>query len=62
MNFFGYFFLAFVGLVIGAVLYAWWHKFVSNRPDKYGKGPGYDLRGAERGNWVRARDERPKQD
>ncbi|MDU8926382.1 hypothetical protein RXV86_03195 [Alisedimentitalea sp. MJ-SS2] len=49
MEYLGYLFLALNALFIGAVLYAWWQKFVRNRPDRYGKGPGHDLRGMERG-------------
>lgn len=45
--------LAFLAFVICFILWAWWQKFVNNRPDRYGKGPGHDLRGAERGQWHR---------
>lgn len=49
MNFWGYFFFAFLALALWAILYSWWQKFVRNRPDRYGKGPGHDPRGMERG-------------
>lgn len=32
---------------LGAVLYVWWQKFISNKPDRYGKGPKHELRGSE---------------
>ena len=53
MTFAGYFFLAFMALTLWAVVWAWWHKFVTNQPERYGKGPGHDLRGPERGQWDR---------
>ncbi|GIT92352.1 hypothetical protein JANAI62_28100 [Jannaschia pagri] len=53
MNLWGWFFFAFLGLAVGAILYSWWHKFVTNTPEKYGKGPGHDLRGPERMQWDR---------
>lgn len=40
--------LAFVGAALCAVLYAWFHRFITGRQDKYGRGPGHDQRGAER--------------
>ena len=49
MNFWGYFFFAFLALAVWDILYAWWQKFVRNRSDLYGKGPGHDPRGMERG-------------
>lgn len=55
MNFWGWLFLAFLALVVAAVLYAWWQKFVTGRPDRYGKGKGHELRGPERGQWDRPR-------
>ena len=51
MEILGLIFLGLIGLAMWAVLYAWWHKFVTNRPDRYGKGPGHELRGPERGQW-----------
>lgn len=39
--------------VLGFILWGWWQKFVHNRPDRYGKGQGHDLRGPERGQWDR---------
>ncbi|MEM8916147.1 MAG: hypothetical protein AAGC83_09940 [Pseudomonadota bacterium] len=49
----GYAFVAIVLLALGAVLWAWWQKFVADRPDRLGKGRGHDLRGPERGQWDR---------
>ncbi len=49
MKYLGFLAAALIALALGAVLYAWWQKFVNNRPDRYGKGPGHDLRGMERG-------------
>ncbi|UWR11808.1 hypothetical protein [Sulfitobacter mediterraneus] len=45
--------LAFLVFVLSFILWAWWQKFVNNRPDRYGKGPGHELRGPERGQWDR---------
>jgi len=42
-----------IAAAVGAILWSWWQKFVNDRPDLYGKGPGHDLRGAERGQWHR---------
>ncbi|MBV2359735.1 hypothetical protein KUH32_08110 [Thalassococcus sp. CAU 1522] len=53
MDVLGYLFVAFLCLVFGAIGYAWWQKFVHDRPDRYGKGRGHDLRGPERGQWDR---------
>ncbi|WP_299613026.1 hypothetical protein [uncultured Tateyamaria sp.] len=54
MEYLGYLMGAFIVFVLGFIFWAWWQKFVNNRPDRYGKGPGHDLRGAERGQWHRA--------
>ena len=53
MMYLGYLMGGFLVFVLGFILWAWWQKFVKNRPDLYGKGPGHDLRGAERGQWHR---------
>jgi len=53
MNVWGYFFCAFLAIIVWVILWTWWQKFGNNRPDRYGKGPGHDLRGAERGQWDR---------
>ncbi len=53
MSFWGYFFLAFLAMIALAIIFAWWQKFLANRPDRYGKGPGHELRGPERGQWDR---------
>ncbi|QUJ78182.1 hypothetical protein KDD17_16935 [Sulfitobacter albidus] len=56
-DFFGYLALALLALIVLYILWVWWQKFVANRPDRYGKGPGHDLRGAERGQWHRGKDD-----
>ena len=53
MKYMGFLAIAFMGAAICAVRWAWWQKFVNDRPDRYGKGPGHDLRGPERGQWDR---------
>ena len=53
MTYLGYLMGAFIVFMLGFILWAWWQKFAKNRPDGYGKGPGHDLRGAERGQWHR---------
>lgn len=53
MIYLGYVAIGLMLLAVCAVLWAWWQKFVNNRPDRYGKGPGHDLRGPERGQWDR---------
>lgn len=47
MEIVGVLFLVVMFLALGAVLYAWWQKFIMNRPDRYGKGPQHELRGSE---------------
>ncbi|MEL7260758.1 MAG: hypothetical protein AAF822_10270 [Pseudomonadota bacterium] len=49
----GYIMGAFLVFLAGFMLWAFWQKFVAKRPDLYGKGPGHDLRGPERGQWDR---------
>ena len=49
----GYVMGAFLVFLAGFMLWALWQKFVAGRPDLYGKGPGHDLRGPERGQWDR---------
>ena len=49
----GYVMGAFLVFLAGFMLWAFWQKFVERRPDLYGKGPGHDLRGPERGQWDR---------
>ncbi|UWR23035.1 hypothetical protein [Sulfitobacter sp. S190] len=49
----GYIALGHLVFIIGFIFWAWWQKFVNDRPDRYGKGPGHDLRGPERGQWDR---------
>ena len=53
IEFLGYLMCAFIVFVLGFIFWGWWQKFVNNRPDRYGKGPGHDLSGAERGQWHR---------
>ena len=55
MVFLGVIMLAFLIFLMGFILWAWWQKFVNDRPDLYGKGPGHELRGPERGQWDRPR-------
>jgi hypothetical protein len=59
MELLGLIFLAIMALALAAVLFAWWQKFIRNRPDRYGKGPGHDLRGMERGQTGFLRETRP---
>ena len=56
LEFLGYVFVGLVVIALAAMLHAWWQKFVHNRPDRYGKGPGHDLRGPERNQWDRPPD------
>ena len=49
----GYLMVAFLVFLAAFMLWAFWQKFVAGRPDLYGKGPGHDLRGPERGQWDR---------
>lgn len=53
MTYLGYLMGAFIVFMLGFILWAWWQKFAKNHPDRYGKGPGHDLRGTERGQWHR---------
>jgi len=53
IEFLGVLMLVFLALVLCFILWAWWQKFVNQRPDRYGKGPGHELRGPERGQWDR---------
>ena len=54
IEFLGYVMLAFLAFLACFMVWAFWQKLVRNRPDRYGKGPGHDLRGAERGQWHRS--------
>lgn len=53
MNCWGYLGAAFIVAIPAIILYTWVQKFLFNRPDRYGKGPGHELRGPERGQWDR---------
>ena len=54
IEFLGVVMLLFLVFLAGFMGWAMWQKFVANRPDRYGKGPGHDLRGPERGQWHRS--------
>lgn len=56
MNFFGYFFFFMLAIAVGAILWAWWHKFLGKGEAIYGKGPGHELRGPERQQWDRIKE------
>ena len=53
MEYLGYLAGILLVLLLGFMLWGYWQKFVNIRPDLYGKGPGHDLRGPERGQWDR---------
>lgn len=53
MKYLGVLMFVFLVFLIGFIMWAMWQKLVKDRPDKYGKGKGHDLRGAERGQWHR---------
>lgn len=53
MEYLGYLAGVLLVLLICFMIWGYWQKFVNNRPDRYGKGPGHELRGPERGQWDR---------